>query len=56
VLLDTHPGLEFLKATPEFQERYAETVIIRIFFMVNRQDNGRISWKEFKKSNLFAAL
>ena len=25
-LLESHPGLEFLKATPEFQERYADTV------------------------------
>jgi len=22
VLLDSHPGLEFLKATPEFQDKY----------------------------------
>ncbi|EWS74498.1 EF hand protein (macronuclear) [Tetrahymena thermophila SB210] len=53
VLLETHPGLEFLKATPEFQDRYADTVVIRIFFIVNRRDNGRISYQEFKKSNLF---
>ncbi|KAL4480442.1 hypothetical protein ABPG74_020958 [Tetrahymena malaccensis] len=53
VLLETHPGLEFLKATPEFQDRYADTVVIRIYFIVNRRDNGRISYQEFKKSNLF---
>jgi hypothetical protein len=29
-LLDTHPGLEFLKATPEFQERYSELFYTRI--------------------------
>ncbi|KAL4505892.1 hypothetical protein ABPG72_013653 [Tetrahymena utriculariae] len=56
VLLETHPGLEFLKATPEFQDRYADTVVIRIFFIVNRKDNGRISYQEFKKSNLFQVL
>lgn len=33
-----------------------ETVIIRIFFMVNRKDDGRINLKEFKKSNLFSVL
>ena len=26
-ILDQHPGLEFLKATPEFQDKYASTVI-----------------------------
>ena len=31
-LLESHPGLEFLQATPEFQERYADTVVMRIFF------------------------
>lgn len=31
-----HPGLEFLKETAEFQKKYAETVIYRIFFSLNR--------------------
>lgn len=31
-LLQVHPGLLFLESTPEFQERYADTVIIRIFW------------------------
>lgn len=26
-LLDTHPGLEFLQSTPEFQERYGVFLI-----------------------------
>jgi len=34
-LLETHPGLEFLQATPEFQERYADTVVMRIFFILD---------------------
>lgn len=25
-LLDNHPGLEFLKSTPEFQERYGQAI------------------------------
>ena len=25
-LLATHPGLEFLQGTPEFQERYGESI------------------------------
>jgi hypothetical protein len=28
--------LEFLADTPEFQARYAETVIYRIFYTINR--------------------
>ena len=31
-----HPGLEFLKETAEFQKKYAETVIYRIFYSLNR--------------------
>eukprot|EP00004_Rigifila_ramosa_P016022 TRINITY_DN3767_c0_g1_i1.p1 TRINITY_DN3767_c0_g1~~TRINITY_DN3767_c0_g1_i1.p1 ORF type:complete len:536 (-),score=94.85 TRINITY_DN3767_c0_g1_i1:309-1814(-) len=51
-LLETHSALEFLKATPEFQERYVETVILRIFYTVNRADNGRITLTELRRSNL----
>eukprot|EP00879_Flechtneria_rotunda_P011212 GHRR01011710.1.p1 GENE.GHRR01011710.1~~GHRR01011710.1.p1 ORF type:complete len:181 (+),score=65.74 GHRR01011710.1:358-900(+) len=35
-VLQYHPGLEFLADTPEFQARYAETVIYRIFYTINR--------------------
>ncbi|KAI3968849.1 hypothetical protein MKX01_028999 [Papaver californicum] len=55
-LLATHPGLEFLQSTPEFQERYAETVIYRIFFYVNRAWNGRLTLRELKRSNLITAM
>ena len=51
-LLDTHPGLEFLQATPEFQDRYADTVIMRIFFILDSNDDGKITWRDFKNSNL----
>jgi serine/threonine-protein phosphatase 2A regulatory subunit B'' len=53
ILMDNHPGLEFLKATPEFQERYADTVIERIFYTVDTNDDGKITYRELKKSNLF---
>lgn len=53
VLMDSHPGLDFLKATPEFQERYADTVIERIFFGVDLNDDGKISLRELKRSNFF---
>lgn len=55
-LLASHPGLEFLHDTPEFQERYAETVIYRIFYTVNRSGSGQITLRELKRSNLLAAM
>ncbi|KAL1559473.1 serine/threonine protein phosphatase 2A regulatory subunit B''beta-like isoform X1 [Salvia divinorum] len=55
-LLTTHPGLEFLQGTPEFQERYAETVIYRIFYYVNRAGNSRLTLRELRRSNLIAAM
>ncbi|WOL16744.1 hypothetical protein Cni_G25532 [Canna indica] len=55
-LLATHPGLEFLQGTPEFQERYAETVIYRIFYYMNRSGNGQLTLRELKRGNLIAAM
>jgi len=55
-LLDNHPGLEFLKSTPEFQERYAETVVYRIFYCLNRIGSGHLSLRELKRGNLLSAL
>lgn len=53
ILMDSHPGLDFLKATPEFQDRYSDTVIERIFFVVDLNDDGKISLRELKRSNFF---
>ncbi|KAK2638053.1 hypothetical protein Ddye_025848 [Dipteronia dyeriana] len=55
-LLATHPGLEFLQSTPEFQERYAETVIYRIFYYMNRTGNGHLTLRELKRGNLIDAM
>lgn len=55
-LLAKHPGLQFLKQTPIFQRKYAETVLSRIFYTVNRSGTGNISFSEFKKSKLVDAL
>lgn len=55
-LLDNHPGLEFLQATPEFQERYADTVVMRIFFTLDTNDDGKVTWRDFKNSDLFSVL
>jgi serine/threonine-protein phosphatase 2A regulatory subunit B'' len=35
-VLRYHPGLEFLAETAEFQRKYAETVIHRIFYTLNK--------------------
>eukprot|EP00299_Pterocystis_sp_00344_P011925 c5641_g1_i1.p1 GENE.c5641_g1_i1~~c5641_g1_i1.p1 ORF type:complete len:570 (+),score=117.73 c5641_g1_i1:40-1710(+) len=51
-LLEYHPGLEFLKATPDFQKAYVETVIARIFFTCNTQRNKRLSLPELRRSNI----
>ncbi|KRX04927.1 hypothetical protein PPERSA_06561 [Pseudocohnilembus persalinus] len=44
------------QGTPPKQSPKGDTVIHRIFFMVNRQDNGQITWREFKNSQLFESL
>lgn len=55
-LLEKHPGLEFLQATPEFQDRYSETVIMRIFFVLDVNDDSQITFRDFKNSTLFEVL
>ena len=55
-ILLTHPGLEFLESTPEFQEKYAETVVVRIYYTVNRAGNGRLTLREMKRSNLMNTM
>ena len=48
-ILLSHPGLEFLQDTPEFQDRYAETVILRIFYSLDRSGLGRITLRDLKR-------
>lgn len=55
-LMETHPGLDFLKATPEFQERYRDTVIERIFYGIDVNDDWRITFREMKRSNFAQVL
>jgi serine/threonine-protein phosphatase 2A regulatory subunit B'' len=49
-LLDSHPGLSFLRDSPEFQERYADTVICRIFYHTDRRRTNRISLRDLRRS------
>ena len=55
-LLEYHPGLEFLKAHPDFQEKYSETVILRIFYKCDLNDDGKLTFREFRKSNIIQIL
>jgi len=48
-VLMTHPGLDFLRETTEFQIRYADTVISRIFFVYDRKDVGRIYLRDLRR-------
>ncbi|KAG8224309.1 hypothetical protein J437_LFUL007250 [Ladona fulva] len=55
-VVDTHPGLTFLKEASEFHSRYVHTVVARIFYCVNRSWSGRITAKELRKSQLLVTL
>ena len=55
-IVNRHPGLEFLHSTPEFQFKYAQTVIARIFYAVNAAGNERLTLYELRQSNLLLML
>ncbi|XP_042527484.1 serine/threonine-protein phosphatase 2A regulatory subunit B'' subunit beta-like [Dipodomys spectabilis] len=50
-VVNTHPGLSFLKEASEFHSRYITTVIQRIFYTVNRSWSGRITCTELRRSS-----
>lgn len=55
-LLNDHPGLEFLSSHTEFQEKYAITVITRIFYCVDTCHSGRITSRQLRRSDLLEAF
>jgi serine/threonine-protein phosphatase 2A regulatory subunit B'' len=55
-LLAFHPGLAFLESTPEFQEKYARTVIARIMYQLDPLARGFIDGRSLRKSNLIQAF
>lgn len=55
-IVETHPGLVFLKDAAEFHTRYMNTVIARIFYSVNRSWSGQITASEIRKSNFLTVL
>jgi serine/threonine-protein phosphatase 2A regulatory subunit B'' len=55
-LLTQHPGLTFLRQTPDFQTKYLDTVIYRIYYELDRFDRGCISYSELAASRLIDAF
>ncbi|KAK9754407.1 EF-hand domain pair [Popillia japonica] len=55
-VVETHPGLTFLKEATEFHSRYVHTVIARIFYNVNRSWSGKITIPEIRRSNLLNVI
>lgn len=56
LVVDTHPGLAFLKEASEFHSRYVHTVIARIFYSVNRSWSGKITMAELRRSDILQVL
>eukprot|EP01133_Synstelium_polycarpum_P006168 gene6168-7142_t len=55
-LIDIHPGLSTVRDVPEFKQRYMETVIVRIFYMVSRIIKDRIYLQDFRPSKFIQSL
>ncbi|VDK65719.1 unnamed protein product [Anisakis simplex] len=55
-VIDTFPGLHFLREAQEFHARYVETVTVRIFWSVNRSWSGRITANELRRSNFLETV
>jgi serine/threonine-protein phosphatase 2A regulatory subunit B'' len=47
-ILNTHPGLAPLKSAPEYQNRYKEATIARIFYTVSRSWRNRITLSDLR--------
>jgi hypothetical protein len=55
-LLAYHPGLAFLEATSEFQDKYARTVIARIFYACDPTARQAVDARALRNSNVTAAF
>ncbi|KAK9763060.1 Serine/threonine-protein phosphatase 2A regulatory subunit B'' subunit alpha [Basidiobolus ranarum] len=47
-----HPELEFLNGNTTFQDRYAETVVARLYYDYNRTWTGKLTLQEFKRGQI----
>ena len=55
-LLDMNPSLEFLKEHLPYQKKYTNTVIMRIFYKNDPNDDGKITLHDFKRSDLIEVI
>ncbi len=55
-LLDMNPSLEFLKEHLPYQKKYTNTVIMRIFYTNDSNDDGKLTLHDFKRSNLIDVI
>jgi serine/threonine-protein phosphatase 2A regulatory subunit B'' len=55
-LLELNQSLDFLKEHPTYQQKYSDTVIMRIFYTNDINDDGKITLHDFKKSNIIEIL
>ncbi|CEF62718.1 EF-hand domain and EF-hand domain pair-containing protein [Strongyloides ratti] len=55
-LIETYPGLDFLRDAPNFHMRYIDVVTVRIFWSVNRSWSGKITASELRKSNFLQTI
>ncbi|CAF1341647.1 unnamed protein product [Adineta steineri] len=55
-IIDTHPGLKFLREAREFHSRYIKTVIARIYYNCNRSWSGKLTIQELRRSNFLSTL
>ena len=55
-VLTLHPGLAFLQEAPEFQRRYAQTVLVRIFYEHDPLRTGKITAAALRRGALGDAL
>lgn len=55
-VINTHPGLMFLKEAEEFHSRYVHTVIARIFYCLDKNWSGTITLPELRKSNFLKVV
>jgi hypothetical protein len=55
-VVDLHPGLEFLSSAGDFQQRYAQTVIARLYYATNPRGDDRMQLRHLRNSDLIQRL
>jgi hypothetical protein len=53
-IIDTHPGLKFLREAREFHSRYIKTVVARVYYNCNRSWSGKLTVQELRRSNFLS--